>query len=175
MQAYESPRTAFPTAEEDVGAAGLVPETPQTRPPSYRLAFADPEFLLRDELRPVRLQLELLKPELLQQAYGIAATVVIFGSTRIPDAAAATQRLADAEARLRQDPTNPDLVRAVDMAQRIVAKVHYYDEARKLARLITTESQQADGSRWWSLREAGLALWRRPIAGRMTWAVRALV
>jgi hypothetical protein len=73
--------------------------------------------------------------------------VVIFGSTRIPDATTAAQRLAHAEARQRQEPMNPALIRAVDIARRIAAKVHYYDEARKLARLITTESRQADGSR----------------------------
>jgi hypothetical protein len=147
MPAEEFSHKVFPTAEEDAGAAALAPETPQTRALAYRLAFADPEFLLRDELRPVRLQLEFLKPELLQQAYGIAATVVIFGSTRIPDAATAAQRLVHAETRLRQEPTHPGLIRAVDIARRVVAKAHYYDEARKLAHLITTESRQADGSR----------------------------
>jgi uncharacterized protein (TIGR00730 family) len=147
MPAEEFSHTVFPSAEEDVGAAALVPETPQTRSPAHRLAFADPEFLLRDELRPVRLQLEFLKPELLQQAYGITATVVIFGSTRIPDAATAAQRLAHAEACLGQEPTHSALLRAVDIARRVVAKAHYYDGARKLAHLITTESRQADGSR----------------------------
>lgn len=147
MPAEEFAHTVFPSAEEDVGAAALAPETPQTRSPAHRLAFADPEFLLRDELRPVRLQLEFLKPELLQQAYGITATVVIFGSTRIPDAATAAQRLAHAEACLGQEPTHPALLRAVDIARQVVAKAHYYDEARTLAHLITTESRQADGSR----------------------------
>ena len=50
---------------------------------SYKLAFEDEEFLLRDELRPVRLQLELLKPELTLQEQGIEATIVIYGSARI--------------------------------------------------------------------------------------------
>ncbi|MGD8328690.1 MAG: TIGR00730 family Rossman fold protein [Acidobacteriota bacterium] len=50
--------------------------------PSHRLAFEDVEFLHRDELRPVRLQLELLKPELLQQEQGIVSTIVVFGSAR---------------------------------------------------------------------------------------------
>lgn len=139
--------TLFPSAEEGVGAARLTPVTPQTSSPSYRLAFADPEFLLRDELRPVRLQLELLKPELLQQAYGVTETVVIFGSTRLPDPATAAQRLAQAEARLCQDPAPPEARRERDIAQRIVAKAHYYDEARQLAGLITAESPQADGRR----------------------------
>jgi uncharacterized protein (TIGR00730 family) len=104
------------------------------------LAFADHAFLLRDELRPVRLQLELLKPELIQQELGIESTVVIFGGTRIPDADTAAWRLAQAEAASRRDPKNRDLQRHVQIAQRIVAKARYYEEAHKLASLITTES-----------------------------------
>jgi uncharacterized protein (TIGR00730 family) len=66
-----------------VKAARLIPDTPQTRAPTYRLAFADPEFLTREELRPVRLQLELLKPEMALDAEGIESTIVMFGGARI--------------------------------------------------------------------------------------------
>ena len=59
-------------------------DTPQTRAPAYRLAFTDTEFLLREELRPVRLQLELLKPEMIMDERGVASTVVMFGGARIP-------------------------------------------------------------------------------------------
>lgn len=45
--------------------------TAQMRDPAYRLAFQDTEFLLREELRPVRFQLELLKPEMLLDEAGI--------------------------------------------------------------------------------------------------------
>lgn len=137
----------FPTAQEAVGAAERVRDTPQARSDAYRLAFADPDFLLRDELRPVRLQLELMKAELLQQAHGIAATVVLFGSTRIPDAETAARRLTAAEERARLEPENAELGRAADVARRIVEKAGYYAEARKLARLITAESVRPDGSR----------------------------
>ena len=71
MTESEIPDNVFPTAEEDVSASELALDTAQTRSPSYRLAYTDQDFLLRDELRPVRLQLELLKPELLQQENGI--------------------------------------------------------------------------------------------------------
>ena len=64
-----------------------MPDTPQTLHPSYRLAFSDADFLTRDELRPVRLQLELLKTEMALAERGIASTVVMFGSARIPDPA----------------------------------------------------------------------------------------
>ncbi len=75
---------AFPSAHEDDLRAREAPDTPQTRSPSYRLAYTDMDFMKRDELRPVRLQLELMKPELLLQEHGIDATVVIFGSARSP-------------------------------------------------------------------------------------------
>ncbi len=81
----QDPKTrAFPDAQEDVRFWDEAPDTAQTRHPAYRLAFADGDFMLRDELRPVRLQLELLKPELLMNERGIESTIVMFGGARIP-------------------------------------------------------------------------------------------
>jgi hypothetical protein len=128
----------FPSAEEDADAAELAPAAPQTQSPSYRLAYTDTDFLLRDELRPVRLQLELLKPELLQQDYGIHATIVVFGSTRIPDAKTAAKRVQKAEKEAAKNPSDLELSRKADTARRILAKAHYYDEAQKLAKMITS-------------------------------------
>jgi uncharacterized protein (TIGR00730 family) len=76
-------RSVFPSADRDVAAAERLPATPQTESPSYRLAFHDQDFLVRPELRPVRLQLELLKPELTMAERGIVSTVVMFGGARI--------------------------------------------------------------------------------------------
>jgi uncharacterized protein (TIGR00730 family) len=137
------PPQVFPSAEQDADAAELAPQAPQTLSPSYRLAYTDKDFLLRDELRPVRLQLELLKPELLQQDYGINSTIVIFGSTRIPHAKEAAQRLEIAESRAAARPSDPALSRQVETARRVLAKACYYDEARKLGRMITADTQQA--------------------------------
>ncbi|MGG2305093.1 hypothetical protein ACE4Z6_27100, partial [Salmonella enterica] len=89
--------------------------SPQQRDPAYSLAFADTEFLLRQELRPVRFQLELLKAEMLLDEAQIASTLVIYGSARIPAPEAAQARLDAA-----RDPA----ARAV--AERLVAKSHYY-------------------------------------------------
>lgn len=74
------------SSKQDVRTARLIPDTPQTRAPTYRLAFADPEFLTREELRPVRLQLELLKPDMALDAEGIESTIVLFGGARIREA-----------------------------------------------------------------------------------------
>jgi uncharacterized protein (TIGR00730 family) len=84
----------LPSAGEDMASARVGRDTPQTRSPSYRLAYADQEFLLRDELRPVRLQLELLKPELGLAEHRVDSTIVVFGSRRLPapEAGAAARR-----------------------------------------------------------------------------------
>ncbi len=77
--------TPFPNSEEAVKQARTVPQTPQTEAPAYRLAFIDDEFMTRRDLRPIRLQLELLKPEMILADRGIKSTVVMFGGARIPE------------------------------------------------------------------------------------------
>jgi len=119
----EDHKNAFRRSGEDRAAAKDVPDTPQTRAPSYALAFTDEDFLCREDLRAVRLQLELLKPELLMNEAGITSTVVLFGGARIPDPAhkhtARTKTLADLTA--------------------------FYDEARTFARLVTERSLATGG------------------------------
>lgn len=80
--------TPFPNSEEAVKQARTVPQTPQTEAPAYRLAFMDDEFMTRRDLRPIRLQLELLKPEMILADRGIKSTVVMFGARAFPSRAA---------------------------------------------------------------------------------------
>ncbi len=75
----------YPSASQSAEQASHGTATPQTLSPSYKLAFADPDFLLREDLRPVRFQLELMKPELYMKERGIGSTVVFYGSARIPE------------------------------------------------------------------------------------------
>jgi len=110
--------------------------------PSYVLAFEDRELLLRDELRANRLELEFLKPELIQQDHAIRSTLVVFGGTRILEAAAAEQRIRDLEAAIRQHPGDPTLQQQLEVAHRVRAKSHYYDEARKLAQIVSRANQR---------------------------------
>lgn len=111
---------------------------------SYRLAYDDEDFMQRDELRPLRLQLELLKPELLQQDFGIRSTVVVFGSTRITDRSTASERLRRAEAAAAANPQDTALGKEVDIARRVLDRSHYYDEAMELAGLVTRASQRGN-------------------------------
>ncbi len=113
----------FPDAHADIETAKVTPDTPQTRAPAYRLAFDDADFLCRDELRPVRLQLELLKPELLLAEYGVTSTIVLFGGARIPE------------------PARKDTARTRTLAD----LSRYYEEARRFARLVTERSLGQDG------------------------------
>ncbi len=125
----------FPTAQED--AAAVAPPSRYDGPESaYRLAFTDTAFLLREELRPVRMQLELLKPELVQAELGIESTIVIFGSARVvaPE---------DAEAALDAARAQGDAA-AVKLAETRLAMSHFYGEARRFAALVTERSRKLD-------------------------------
>ena len=120
----EDRRHPLSDAHDDRCRACHVPDTPQSRSPAYKLAYDDYDFMGRDELRPVRLQLELMKPELLMQEYGVESTIVLFGGARIPEPSrkheAGTETLA--------------------------ALSKYYDEAREFARIMTLNSG-ANGTR----------------------------
>jgi uncharacterized protein (TIGR00730 family) len=131
----------FPSAQEDAEAAQLHIECPQTQSPSYRLAYLDRDFILRDELRSVRLQLELLKPELFLQKHDIVSTIVIFGGARIPDPDKAREMLEFAEQEVKNNPGKPALAAKKVRAERAVENSKFYVEARTLTRLISEHCQ----------------------------------
>jgi uncharacterized protein (TIGR00730 family) len=108
---------------------------------SYRQSHIDPDFMGRVELRPVRLQLELLKPELIMQEHGVESTVVVFGGTRVVERSEAEQRLHAAQQALAQHPNDCKLVRRVRIAENVLRKAHFYDEAREFARLVSSQCQ----------------------------------
>jgi len=100
---------------------------------SNRLAFADPEFLLRRETRGIRFQLELLKPDLAQQERGIEHTVVVFGSARF-------RSEQEAQAQLQQAQASGD-ASAIARAHTLVKNAHYYEQARAFGRRVAEHSQ----------------------------------
>ncbi len=109
--------------------------------PSYTLAEEDTEFLKSDAVRGLRLELELLKPELGQREQGVDSTIVVFGGTRIVEAQRARADRDESIRVLDADPKDPKKQRDVRIAERVLAKAHYYDEARELARLVSTTCQ----------------------------------
>lgn len=129
-------RRFYRAKQEADFAKQVEPRTPQTEDPAYTLAFQDTEFLLREELRPVRFQLELLKPEMLLDEAGIGSTLVMYGSARIPepDKADALIEAATDEASLVT-------------AKRLKEKAKYYTEARELARKASSCGIEENGKR----------------------------
>jgi uncharacterized protein (TIGR00730 family) len=117
-------QSPFRGAKDDRRTVSGVPDTPQTRAPAYRLAFSDEDFLCRDELRPVRLQLELLKPEMLLDEAGIESTIVLFGGARIPS------------------PEKRESARTETLAE----LSRFYTETRTFSRLITERSMATGGT-----------------------------
>lgn len=109
--------------------------------PSYILAEKDTAFMKESEMRPVRMQLELQKTELLMQREKIDSTVVVFGGTQIIPKPEAENRLKLAKMELEKDPDNQRLKRGVVRAQNQLDKSHFYEECREFAKLVSSRCQ----------------------------------
>ena len=114
------------------------------RSPSYILAEDDQALLKRDELRPIRLQLEYFKPELTLQEHNIRTTIVVFGSTRIIEPARAKEQVVNLTKLLERAPEDEGLAKRLAIAERILAKSCYYEVARELAQNISKLCQDED-------------------------------
>ncbi|MEH6773161.1 MAG: TIGR00730 family Rossman fold protein [Cereibacter changlensis] len=120
----DEPRShPFRDSTEDLETTHRIPDTPQSRAPAYRLAYADLDFLMRDDLRPVRLQLELMKPQIVMDERGVVSTIVLFGGARIPD------------------PEHKETAKTPVLAE----LSHYYEEARRFSRVMTERSMESYG------------------------------
>jgi uncharacterized protein (TIGR00730 family) len=111
--------------------------------PSYRRADSDIDFLARDGVRGVRLQIDYLKPELLLEEHDIQQTIVVFGGTRICEPAAASRKVEALRASLAADPSNIELGRRLAIAERIHAKCQFYEVAREFGRLVSIANHGA--------------------------------
>jgi uncharacterized protein (TIGR00730 family) len=135
------PQAVFSIPPDDPGAEKRVRDLLQNS--SYKRADQDPDFLQRDELRPARLMLEYLKPELILEEAGIKSTIVVFGGTRVVEPAVAEQKLKDTQAALDKNPGDPELQRLEAVARRVVAKAKYYDVAREFGKLVSRTTQKS--------------------------------
>ncbi len=125
------PRNPLKGSHKDREQAKIVPDTPQTRSQAYKLAFDDNEFLCRPETRPIRLQLELMKPELLLEEAGVVSTTVLFGGARIAEPG-----------------HDPWAAKNETQRRNLTNSSKYYDEAREYARLASEASKKTDFSEY---------------------------
>ncbi len=109
---------------------------------AYLKAYADMDFMGRKDLRSVRLQLELLKPELILREHKIRSTIVVFGSARILSGDEASRELITAQENLSEHPRDVELKRLVVLAEKKVELSHWYEEARRFSTLLS-KAQQA--------------------------------
>ena len=121
------PRNPLKGSRKDREEAKVVPDTPQTRSPAYRLAFDDQDFLCRPETRPIRLQLEMMKPELMLEEAGIISTTVLFGGARIAEPG-----------------KEPWAAKNETQRKNLKASSKYYTEARKFAQLSSKASKKTN-------------------------------
>lgn len=135
----------FPDAHQAVQDALRHTQSPQTESSSYRLSFDDSEFLQRDEMRGVRLQLEWAKADILQHQFDVRSTIVIFGGARLSSPETAAKELQAAEARAEVHPNDLEVQAALRRARRRAQQVRYYEEARELGRLVSRSGGGADG------------------------------
>ncbi|WP_163831985.1 LOG family protein [Spartinivicinus ruber] len=135
----------FPSAADDVEHAKRVECSKQLMTSSaFRLAYDDKEFVLRDEMRPVRLLLELSKTELTLNDHNINNTVVMFGSARILRPKKAKKRLFHTKQQLEQQPDDPEFKNQYQQAKIRQQQTDYYTQARILAKIITEQSMLGD-------------------------------
>jgi uncharacterized protein (TIGR00730 family) len=112
--------------------------------PSYQLAFRDLDFLGREDLRPLRLELELLKPEIMLEEKGIKSTIVAFGGTQIVPREQAERHLADAKKAIKEKGETHETKRGLIRATQLLAKTRFYDECREFAQIVSTWARKHD-------------------------------
>lgn len=128
------PWTEIKSAEDDPGAPERVRALLAS--PTYRQADEDFDFLQHDETRGVRLQIDYAKPELGLDERGVEHTIVVFGSTRIREPAAATRHVQALREQFAAAPGDTDLRERLAIAERLLERSHYYDVAREFGRLV---------------------------------------
>ena len=131
--------------EKDPGALRRIRGILQS--PAYRRADRDIDFLDDDDVRGTRLQLDYLKIEINLRRQGIEQTIVVFGSTQIPDPVVAREHVDELRAALEETPGNADLMEEMRIAERILAKSSYYTVARDFAALVAKSGEGPDDTR----------------------------
>jgi hypothetical protein len=115
--------------------------------PTYTMAEQDMEFLNSYETRGIRLELDYLKPELKMREHGIEHTIVVFGSARIVERETALKRLERIERMLKERPDDRKLLRELYVAERMVGKSIYYEDARRFGQLVGKSGYAVEDSR----------------------------
>lgn len=138
---WQSPKPAHEDPEAPARLAAIM------RSPTYRLAEQDAQFLARDDMRGPRLQIEYLKGSFGLTEQGVDHTIVVFGSTRIPEPVAAQRNVEALRGATTADRTDAGIARRLAIAERLLAKSRYYEVAREFGRLVGVSGCHPDNPR----------------------------
>ncbi|MCA9105763.1 MAG: LOG family protein [Planctomycetales bacterium] len=125
------------------------------RSPSYRLAYLDTDFIRRPDLRPLRLELELLKPEIMLEEQGVHSTIVVFGGTQVLEKQEAERKVAAAREHLDKNPDDPQARRELFRAENVLDNSHYYDDCRNFARIVSSYRNAAGENEYYIVTGGG--------------------
>ena len=109
---------------------------------NYQLAHEDRELLNSDEMRGVRMLLEINKPEKILEEQNILSTIIVFGGASLTDKSSIDHRLALAKNSLTKDPSSSDLQRELTRLKNLQSISHYYDSAREFAKIVSRQNQK---------------------------------
>lgn len=125
------------------------------RSPSYRLAYLDTDFIRRPDLRPLRLELELLKPEIMLEEQGINSTIVVFGGTQVMEKVDAEKLVTKAREHLEANPDDPKARRELFRAENVLDNSHYYEECRSFAKIVASYRNEAGENEYYIVTGGG--------------------
>ncbi len=109
---------------------------------NYQLAHEDRELLNSDEMRGVRMLLEINKPEKILEEQNILSTIIVFGGASLTDKSSINNRLELAKNSLTKDPSSSDLQREITRLKNLQSISHYYDSAREFAKIVSRQNQK---------------------------------
>ena len=113
---------------------------------NYQLAHEDRELLNSDEMRGVRMLLEISKPEKILEEQNILSTIIVFGGANLSDKPSIDKKLARAETSLKKDQRSTKLSREIKQLKNLLSMSHYYDSAREFAKIVSEDNQKTDGN-----------------------------
>ena len=108
---------------------------------TYKLAYEDIGLLNRNEMRGVRMLLEITKPDLILEENKILSTIIIFGGASITEESKTEEKIEDIKKLIKKNPSSVLLKRNLNRLENLLSMSHYYQSAREFSKLASINNQ----------------------------------
>ena len=108
---------------------------------TYKLAYEDIGLLNRNEMRGVRMLLEITKPDLILEENKILSTIIIFGGASIAEESKTKEKIDDIKKLIKKNPSSVLLKRNLNRLENLLSMSHYYQSAREFSKLASINNQ----------------------------------